>query len=185
MDLQYLQYLKYQLNPPEEDKTKSSQSGEGSGNGEGSGSGDGSGGGDLDLDDILDVFQGPVANEGAIILATTNNYEQILKMCPRLFRDGRLKPVYFGYLEREVFSKVVNYYFKTELAKDWQPALGFPIRIPISQILTMITDIKLELGDVENSTSAGYEEFLQMLNMTIRDKRTIRQAKIFEKYEDK
>ncbi len=42
-----------------------------------------------EVDSLLDIIQGACANKGSIIFATTNNFETIKKMCPRLFRDGR------------------------------------------------------------------------------------------------
>jgi hypothetical protein len=48
------------------------------------------------LDDLLTIIQGPVPLNRAIIIATTNKYDEINKMCPALFRPGRLTPIYFG-----------------------------------------------------------------------------------------
>ena len=65
----------------------------------------------VNLKDLLDIFQGPVPNNGAIIIATTNDYEEIYNMCPALFRPGRLTPIHFGYPDRTIIQDISQYYF--------------------------------------------------------------------------
>lgn len=88
------------------------------------------------LRDLLELFQGPVPFEGMLILATTNKYDDISKLCPELFRPGRVTPVHFGYINKETLQDVSKFYFKKKL-EYYLPEL---ITIPTSQII----DIALE-----------------------------------------
>jgi hypothetical protein len=67
---------------------------------------------ELELDDLLEIFQGPVPLEGAIIIATTNKLEEIQKMCPALFRPGRLTPIKFDYADNWMLNKMCKLYYK-------------------------------------------------------------------------
>jgi len=64
------------------------------------------------LEDLLTVFQGAVPIEGAIIIAMTNHYEELNAKCPKLFRAGRMTPLYFGYFDTVILNKIAKYYFK-------------------------------------------------------------------------
>jgi hypothetical protein len=66
---------------------------------------------DLNLEDLLEIFQGPVPLEGSIIIATTNKYEEIRRMCPALFRANRLTPVKCDYLDNKTLSEITKYFF--------------------------------------------------------------------------
>lgn len=83
------------------------------------------------LNDLLDIFQGTVPNNGSIIIATTNNYEEIKSTCGALFRPGRLTPVYFGYANKEILQQMSRFYFKQDLTID----IPNEINIPTSQII--------------------------------------------------
>lgn len=86
--------------------------------------------------DYLNVFQGPVPIDGRIIIATTNNYEKIKKICPELFRPGRLTPVYFGYPTRKIIEEITQYYFDKEI--DIQ--IPDVLEISTSQIIEICMD---------------------------------------------
>jgi hypothetical protein len=70
------------------------------------------------LDDLLEVFQGPVPIDGSIFVATTNKYDEIKNFCPQLFRSGRLTPIYFGYPDLEMLNMISQYYFKKNIICD-------------------------------------------------------------------
>jgi adenylate kinase family enzyme len=70
---------------------------------------------ELTLNDLLNIFQGPIANHQSIIIATTNKFHKIYQKCPRLFRDGRLKPYYFGYATKETLNQITKFYFDEEI----------------------------------------------------------------------
>ena len=86
----------------------------------------------LRLRDMLELFQGPVPVRDRIIVATTNNYEQIKNIIPALFRPGRLTPIKFTYLDWDSFDELCKYYFDRSVnATTVDPQ---PIHIPTSQI---------------------------------------------------
>lgn len=111
----------------------------------------------ITLDDLLQIFQGPIANTGSIIIATTNNFEDIQKICPRLFRDGRLKPIYFGYPNKETLNEISKYYFDRELNEDWIPE---EIRIPPARIVMKIMEIILK-GETKDEQYKDFKEMMQ------------------------
>jgi hypothetical protein len=69
---------------------------------------------DICLKDLLTIFQGPVPKSGQLIFATTNDYDEIKKMCPALFRHSRMTPILFGYCDRKTICDMFLYYFKRE-----------------------------------------------------------------------
>jgi hypothetical protein len=83
----------------------------------------------LRLRDLLELFQGPVPVRDRIIVATTNNFEQIKSIIPPLFRPGRLTPIKFTYLDWDSLQELCQYYFNNQL--NMAP---FSITIPTSQI---------------------------------------------------
>jgi hypothetical protein len=95
---------------------------------------------DITLSDLLELFQGPVPLDGAIIIATTNKYEEIKEMCPALFRPGRLTPVYFGYPDSTAINQISNYYFKRNINIKHE----YTLNIPYSQVMQYIMDAKLD-----------------------------------------
>lgn len=63
------------------------------------------------VNSLLELIQGPVPLKGAIFIATTNDFENIQKICPALFRTGRLTPIYFGYAESDTLQQISKYYY--------------------------------------------------------------------------
>jgi hypothetical protein len=62
----------------------------------------------VDIEDLLDILQGPFPMPGSILIATTNKYEHMVKICPALFRPGRLTPVkidHMDYTQLQAFSQ--------------------------------------------------------------------------------
>lgn len=80
------------------------------------------------LKDLLELLQGPVPIEGQIVIATTNHYDKIKKLCPALFRPGRLSPIYFGMFNHASLQEFVQFYFgaKQIVPKRW-PGTDFPL----------------------------------------------------------
>ena len=74
---------------------------------------------DLTLEDLLEIFQGPVPLDGSIIIATTNKYDEILKLCPALFRPGRLTPIHFDCADNWLINEMCKYYYDTEYNPDF------------------------------------------------------------------
>jgi ATP-dependent 26S proteasome regulatory subunit len=92
---------------------------------------------DFELNDLLEIFQGPVPREGQIIIATTNKYDEIKEVCPALFRPGRLTPVEFGYMTSKEVNELANVYFGHEVDIKFNP------QIPTSKIIEIALYAKL------------------------------------------
>lgn len=92
------------------------------------------------LRDLLEVFQGPVPLHGSVLLATTNRYDEIHQLCPELFRPGRLTPVHFGYITKEVLQNISKHYFGQRLGFY----LSDFIKVPTSQIIELALESKLQ-----------------------------------------
>jgi hypothetical protein len=109
---------------------------------------------DFELNDLLEIFQGPVPREGQIIIATTNKYDEIKEVCPALFRPGRLTPVEFGYMTCKEVNELANVYFGHEVDIKFDP------QIPTSKIIELALYAKL-INDPEY--------FVSELNKNIRE----------------
>jgi hypothetical protein len=106
---------------------------------------------DVTVNDLLDIIQGPSFDKGLIMFATTNNYKKMRESCPRLFRDGRFKPIYFGYPDQDILNQISQHYYKHDITED------IPIhecKIPTCRILNHVKSL-VHLTDPE----AQYQEF--------------------------
>lgn len=114
----------------------------------------------LRLRDLLELFQGPVPIRDRIIVATTNNFEQIKGIIPPLFRPGRLTPIKFTYLDWPSLVELCQYYF------DEQPTMPqFEIGIPTSQITELaIKYVSMANAGVEGDLFAEFQHELIELN---------------------
>jgi SpoVK/Ycf46/Vps4 family AAA+-type ATPase len=88
---------------------------------------------EFNIRDLLEVFQGPIPFEEMIIIANTNKFDEIKKLCPELFRPGRLTPVYFGYINKDTLQDISKYYFNKKI----DGYLPETIKIPTSQIIEL------------------------------------------------
>jgi hypothetical protein len=112
----------------------------------------------LRLRDLLELFQGPVPVRDRIIVATTNNFEQIRNIIPPLFRPGRLTPIKFTYLDWPSLQELSQYYFRQETIVE-----PFEILIPTSQI----TELAIKYISMARATAISinelYQEFIREL----------------------
>lgn len=69
----------------------------------------------LTLEDLLEVFQGPVPTPGSIIIATTNHLEKMKEHLPALFRPGRLTPVCFDNMDYATLQELSRYFWNQEI----------------------------------------------------------------------
>ncbi len=66
---------------------------------------------------LLEIFQGAIPCHGAIVIATTNHYEKMMKIpgyeerVEALFRDGRMTPVKIDYVSSETLDEITSFYF--------------------------------------------------------------------------
>jgi hypothetical protein len=86
----------------------------------------------LRLSDLLELFQGPVPIKDRMIIATTNNYQNIKDTLPALFRAGRLTPLRFDNLDWQSFCELCQYYFKA------LPTEEFDITMCTSGIIELV-----------------------------------------------
>jgi len=110
------------------------------------------------INDLLEIFQGTVPNDGAIMIATTNDYEGIKEMCPALFRPGRLTPIYFGYADKDLLQDISRFYFGREL----EIYIPDKLEIPTSQIIQIALESITfdQLGDINDK----FDYFSQSLD---------------------
>lgn len=113
---------------------------------------------DLVLEDLLELFQGPVPHDGCIIIATTNKYEEIYETCPALFRDGRLDAVHFDFADNALLNEITQHYYgcgtKTDITGK---------EVSTSQIMKIIIETKIDCN-VQNTT---HKYFCKQLNKCI------------------
>ena len=110
------------------------------------------------LRDLLDIFQGTIPVNGSIIIATTNKFNEIKNICPELFRNGRMTPVYFGYLDKKYIQKMSKYYFGREL----DIKLKDKPNIPTSTIVELAMEMKIMYDD-KNEAFDHFQEKMTIL----------------------
>ena len=100
----------------------------------------------IQLSDLLELFQGPVPVNGFIAIATTNHYDEIKKMCPALFRDGRLTPVLFDYPTDETLQQISQFYFKKDIDD-----IVLPKKMPFStaKVMNIVMESKIQGNEFE------------------------------------
>ena len=102
---------------------------------------------DLTVDSLLDIIQGSCPNSGSIIFAITNKYDEIRTICPRLFRDGRFKPVFVGYPTRDTIEELTQYYWGKSITEyNFIPDV---IRIPTARLVNRAVDLSICYKDKE------------------------------------
>ena len=117
---------------------------------------------DICLKDLLTIFQGPVPKIGALIFATTNNYDEIERMCPALFRHSRMTPILFGYCDRNTINDMFLHYFKKE------PPFYVPEQTQNSS--AEIIQYALECLCLNNHTDEEkFEKFCELVNKNLKN----------------
>lgn len=107
---------------------------------------------ELTIEDIQEILQGPIPLEGAIIIATTNKYNEMREKCPALFRAGRLTPIEFGNADMWFINEVSKFYFK----KDVDIVLPPKIKLQPSEII--------ETALMQDGKPNGYEIFIDTIS---------------------
>lgn len=102
----------------------------------------------LRLGDLLELFQGSIPIKDRMIIATTNHFDKIKEFLPALFRNGRMTPLSFTYLDWGTLNELCQFYFNESiLCKE------FEITLPTSQLIEIalkIQSIKGSVIDFEN-----------------------------------
>ena len=89
---------------------------------------------------------------GMILIATTNKFDDIYNICPELVRPGRLTPIHFGYITKEVLQDISLHFFKHKI-DDYIPN---QLTIPTSQIIELAIQSKIY-------ADKGFDHFKQNL----------------------
>lgn len=115
---------------------------------------------ELGVRDLLELFQGPVNLDGMVIIATTNNFEEIRQVCPELFRNGRMTPVHFGYANGEILQQISTYYFQ------------HPLRVKLPQDLQLQTSHIIEIAlEASMAEKGGFEIFQDQILELIKNRK--------------
>lgn len=75
----------------------------------------------FEVEDLLEIFQGPMPVPGSIIIATTNRFEEIQHACPALVRTGRLTPVRIDYMDWRTLQEMCQHCFGQHIEVDFVP----------------------------------------------------------------
>jgi len=104
----------------------------------------------LCLGDLLEIFDGPIPTPGRIIMATTNRYDFIKSVRDgALVREGRMTPVYVGYLDWPWFQKLVRFYFNKDTTLR-----EMEINFPTSAIIQLAMRFHKEENGLEQFEAA-------------------------------
>lgn len=98
----------------------------------------------LRLGDLLELFQGSIPIKDRMIIATTNHFDKIKEFLPALFRNGRMTPLAFSYLDWDSFVELCQFYFHTNPTNN-----KFEIILPTSQLIEMALKIQSINGQVQ------------------------------------
>jgi hypothetical protein len=134
----------------------------------------------LTVDSLLDIVQGACANPGSIIFAITNNYAKISAICPRLFRDGRFKPIHFGYPLRQTINEITMYYFNRSIMEKEYDYIPDIVRISTARITHLAVDLK-HMYSTENEQ---FEKFIEHLRYDLNNYTLSEKFKEYEQCTD-
>jgi len=70
---------------------------------------------DFTVSDLVEIFQGSKPMEGMILIAITNDFDEVKKICPELFRDGRMTPIEFKKMDILRLNQLSVEYFNRKL----------------------------------------------------------------------
>jgi hypothetical protein len=102
---------------------------------------------ELTLNDLLSILTPVVPINKAIIIATTNHFEEINKLCPELFRPMRLTPVFFNNFDGKIINDITKKYF------------GESLDINDNYIIKMHNCTFMNLVNIYKDNPNGFNEF--------------------------
>lgn len=114
---------------------------------------------DFTLYDLVEFFQGSIPCDGLVMIAITNDFERIQQKCPKLFRDGRLTPIKFDYINCETLNDLCLHYFDEPFNNKFTGTID----IPVSSIIDKAINCKLASEDSKHN----YECFVNEINKLI------------------
>jgi len=110
---------------------------------------------DFTVSDLVEIFQGSYPLDGLILIAITNDFDEIKKLCPKLFRDNRMTPIEFKKMDIITLNQLSEEYFNKKLEFTFNGT----INNPTSAI------IELAMLHIDN-----FDNFNKALKETIREK---------------
>jgi ATP-dependent 26S proteasome regulatory subunit len=69
----------------------------------------------LNIGVLLNILDGNADQDGLIVVGTASD---VSKLDPAIYRDGRLKHIEFGYMNRSDIVKMIEYYYDLELEES-------------------------------------------------------------------
>jgi len=113
----------------------------------------------LDLTDLLTFIQGPIPNQGMIIVATTNDFDKIKRICPALVRDGRFTRIKFDYPDQTIIEQISEFYFNKPLGFTIPKLIG----IPTSKIVHKCCMIKMNSINNKINNLSNHNKFCNFI----------------------
>jgi len=81
---------------------------------------------DFTICDLVEVFQGNYLLDGLILIAITNDFDEVKKICPELFRDGRMTPIEFKKMDILRLNQLCVEYFNRKLDFTFDGTINNP-----------------------------------------------------------
>lgn len=108
----------------------------------------------LTINGLLKLLQGPLPNNGAMIFATTNFIEKIIRVREALVRHGRLTPIHFDYPDQVVIDQMSQHYFD----QPFEETIPKLTSTPISELTSMVGSIKNQASLTKKEQAALFHQ---------------------------
>lgn len=108
----------------------------------------------LTINGLLKLLQGPLPNNGAMIFATTNFIEKIIRVREALVRHGRLTPIHFDYPDQLVIDQMSRHYFD----QPFEETIPKLTSTPISELTSIVGSIKNQVSLTKKEQAALFHQ---------------------------
>lgn len=108
----------------------------------------------LTINGLLKLLQGPLPNNGAMIFATTNFIEKIIRVREALVRHGRLTPIHFDYPDQLVIDQMSQHYFDQPFGETIPKLTS----TPISELTSIVGSIKNQVSLTKKEQAALFHQ---------------------------
>lgn len=123
---------------------------------------------ELAVRDFLEIIQGPIPLQGAIIFGATNRLPYLKEICPELFRFGRFTTIQFPGPTTQLIQQIVQNNFGTnaQLSKECKQHIQQIFENNQTKTKTTLAEIVHQacFFKVENKTLKQFEQWLKTLN---------------------
>jgi len=113
---------------------------------------------DFTVSDLVEIFQGSYPLDGLILIAITNDFNGIQKICPKLFRNGRMTPIEFTKMDIMILNQLSIKYFNRKLDFTFDGIITSPSS-------TIIELAMLHIGNFDSFNKA-LKEIIEDNNIT-------------------